>query len=142
MNSLTDLNNIVIQITAFMEEVSISEQEKLTAITGKNLTALDQCMKKQQAQILKLRGLDKKREQIQTDLGFSNISYKGIIQQLNGLEEQTCTDLFNKLQVATDAFYTLNSITKTALKDNIYRVNKNPSTTNLKSGSVFKNNMV
>lgn len=142
LNSLNDLNNIVIQITTFMEELAILEQEKLNAITQKKLTALDDCMKKQQAQILKLRGLDKKREQIQADLGFANISYKEILTKLNGSEEQIAITLFNTLQESTDAFYALNSITKAALNDNLYRVNKNASTTTLKSGTVFKNSMV
>lgn len=145
MADLTSLNKILSDLTIFMSELSVLEQEKLDSVRKKDLQALDVCMKKQQAQILRLRGLDRTREKIASELGLSGMSLEDIL-----LKFPDDTDLHQKsvlLQDAKKKFHSINDTTKKAIEVNLHMIkkeaeNNSSAGTPLKNGSIFKNNSV
>lgn len=145
MADLTSLNKILSDLTVFMSELSVLEQEKLDSVRKKDLKALDDCMRKQQAQVLRLRGLDRTREKVASELGLSGLSLDDIL-----LEFPDDTNLHQQAVLLQDAkknFHSINDTTKKAIEVNLYMIKKEAAgnaaaTTPLKSGSIFKNNSV
>lgn len=143
MSSLTDFNKLVVELTDLLIILKTIEENKLSAITENNLTKLDACIKDEQVQVMKLRGLEKKREQLQASLGFDNLTYCQIIETLQGNEKKEAQKLFNSLQKASDDFRSVNKSAKTALEVRLYSINSrlkkaNADTNNQKKNSVNK----
>ncbi len=140
MHSLHDLNDILNALIDFMNNLSILEQSKLDAVLDKNIERLDECMRKQQAQILRLRGLDQKREKIQRELGFQNMTLRQIIYTVNN-NSILPMEQFIALDRATKTFYDLNDTTKKAIELNLHLMDKS-NMSHLQDGTVFRNNTI
>mgnify|MGYP000909579613 CR=1 FL=1 len=123
MNNLSDFYNIVEELTDLLKTLKVIEENKLSAILEKNLIKLDACMKDEQVQVMKLRGLEKNRERIQDALGYGNLTFKQIIETAQGNEQKEAQKLFNSLQKATNDFNIINNSVKTALEVNLHSIN-------------------
>ncbi len=123
MSNIHDFFKLVAQLINLLKILKSIEENKLSAIREKSLTKLDACIKDEQVQVMKLRGLEKKREQLQTSLGYDSLTFRQIIDLLPGEEKKEAKELFNGLQRATDDFNSINKSVKTALEVNLYSIN-------------------
>jgi len=131
MGKIYDFFKLVAELTGLLKILKVIEENKLSAITEKSLTKLDACINDEQVQIMKLRGLEKKREQLQNELGFGNLTFRQIIENLQGDEKKEAKELFYSLQKATDDFKTINKSVKTALEVNLYSIDSALKNTDL-----------
>ncbi len=146
MTTIIDFHNIVIHLIELLEALISIEKDKLESITSKNLDVLNNCIKNEQVLVLKLKGLDKKREQILSALGYDGLTYKEIISRLPAEEKEESSKLFATLQKTTDDFHAINDSVKVALDVNLHVINttlsklgQNPETQQIPSGSNLKN---
>lgn len=146
MTTIIDFHNIVIHLIELLEALIAIEKEKLEAVTSKNLDTLNNCIKNEQVLVLKLKGFDKKREQILSTLGYHGLSYKEIIARLPAEQKEESIKLFTTLQQATDEFHAINDSVKIALDVNLHVINTtlsklgiNPETQQTPSGNNLKN---
>ncbi len=146
MTTILDFQNIILNLTTLLESFTALEKEKLAAVTSKNLEALNACIKKEQVEILKLRGVDKKREEAQAALGYGTLTFQEIIAKLPAAQKEEVSRLYAVLQRATAEFKAVNESVKTALDVNLHVINaslKNlgidPETEQTTSGNNLKN---
>ena len=59
---MDQFEQIINQMIALFEENLPLEQEKLRAVQEDDVAAVEDCMKREQAVVLQMRGLEKKRE--------------------------------------------------------------------------------
>ncbi|MDD3394534.1 MAG: flagellar export chaperone FlgN [Anaerotignum sp.] len=144
--TILDFNSIVLSLIELIKELTSIERNKLKAVTANDLEALNACIKYEQVQGLKLKGLDKKREQIQASLGYENRTFKEIIPLLADEERKESKKLYSMLQQVTDEFNAVNSSVKTALDVNMHSINTalsklglNPDIDHKPSGDNLKN---
>lgn len=143
MYTVSDLNSIMENLLDFMETLVGIEQEKLEATTKKNVDLLEEIMRKQQAQMMRFKGYDRKREAIQKELGFENLSFREIAKQSKNPDELD-HPVFEKLEKATNQYRELNELTKKSIEINLHALNKamqasQVANANLKDGTIFKN---
>lgn len=122
MTTILNFNALILNLIELMKHLTSIEQDKLKAVTSKDLDALNLCIKNEQAQILKLRGLDKQREQIQESLGYKNLSFEEIISSLSPDEKEETNKLYLTLQQTTNTFKEINATIKTALDVNLHMI--------------------
>ena len=120
MTSIVDFQTIIISLTALFQSFTALETEKLEAVREKNLETLNECIKNEQVQILKLKGLDKKREQAQAALGFEALTFREIIEKLPEEQQKEVSPHYLALQRATAEFKAVNESVKTALDVNLH----------------------
>ncbi|KXL52077.1 FlgN protein [Anaerotignum neopropionicum] len=148
MTTIVEFNHIILSLIELFKALTTIENDKLKAVTAKDLDALNACIKDEQVQVLKLRGLDKKREQVQADLGYENHTFKEIIALLPENQKKDSKELFTLLEQATSDFHAVNDSVKTALEVNLHfintalgKLNINPDIVQkqMPSGNNFKN---
>lgn len=143
---LTSLHKVLTDLNKFMSELSALEQEKLNAVLKKDLNYLDECMRKQQAQVLRLRGLDITREKVSKELGLSGKKLEELLEEFP--EDKRLQSEGVLLQEAKKNFHKINLATKRAIEVNLYAIKKQAEgqavaqSSPLQSGTVFKNNSV
>lgn len=62
------------QLSATLEELTAIEKEKTDAVRRDDLDALNECMKREQAQSLALRAMDQKRIKLLKELGLESVT--------------------------------------------------------------------
>jgi hypothetical protein len=146
MTNIADFYKIVLSLIDLFKDLATLEKDKLKAVTSNNLDALNTCLKNEQVLELKLKGLDKKREQIQVSLGYDNLKFREIIALLPEEEKKEGSRLYSMLQQATSDFHAINDSVKNALDVNLHLINKklsnlgiNPDIEQMPSGKNFRN---
>lgn len=123
MTVIEEFHQIVHALIDLLKTLMGIEQEKLQAITQNDLEKLDACIKEEQAQVLKLRGLDRKRDLLLVRMGYENLSFKEIIEVLPQEDRAESRQLYNELQKATEDFNSVNASVRTALEVNLHNIN-------------------
>ena len=70
MNDFSAFIEIIEEFIQLFDELIPVEQEKLDAAIKNRITFVEECMNKEQAAVLKLRGLEQKRENAKKALGM------------------------------------------------------------------------
>lgn len=105
---MNELKDILIEMTGFFREFLPLEQEKLKAAENKQVTFVEECMTKEQAMILKLKGYEKRREDALKKAGLEGKTLSEITETLSGEERvqmQAVTEAFSR---AVREFHSVN----------------------------------
>jgi len=76
MTSWQDYLKLLRSLTKTLEQLSDVERKKTEAVSRGDLLAVDECMKREQALSLSLRGFDQKREAALRDLGLEQVKLR------------------------------------------------------------------
>ena len=79
MNDFTDYGKIIEEFITLFDNLIPIEQEKLDAAVKNQVTFIEDCMHREQAAVLQLRGLEQKREAEQRRLGMEGYSFRQIL---------------------------------------------------------------
>lgn len=106
-------------ITLFDELIPI-EQEKLDAAVKNRVTFVEECMHKEQAAVLRLRGLEQKREKEQTELGMENYRFRQILEEIPEETASIFRPLFEQLSQQVQTLQSLNESTRDSIEVNLH----------------------
>ena len=76
MTEWKDYLGLLDSLAGIMGQLTEIEQEKTAAVSRGDVNAVDDCMKREQALSMSLRGMDQKRERMLAQLGLKNISLR------------------------------------------------------------------
>lgn len=99
---------VIKELIALFEESLPLEQEKLQAVQKDDIAAVEDCMKREQAVVLKLRGLEQKREKVQQEVGWEGKTFREIIQLVPQENRQEFQQLFDQLTTSVAIFQDAN----------------------------------
>lgn len=149
MSSIDSFTAVINELINFFDSLLALEDRKLLAIKNNDVILLEDYIKEEQVYVLKLRGLDKKRETIQAELGFGKLSFKEIIASADSELHEKLLPLFEVLNKNMELFKNTNASSKLLIERNLYNIEKllesnnaaSPSTYN-KSGEMNNKNTV
>lgn len=89
-----------------VSEITVLERDKAAAAAQRQHHLLDRYINQEQAEMLKLRGLEKKRSLYMEQLGFGQMTFRQILETVSPREQEHLsplfTELMDKLKVLTD----------------------------------------
>ena len=106
---------VIHALIALFEEYLPLEQKKLKAVQVDDVATVEACMTQEQALILKLRGLEQKREAALKELGWEGKSFSQIIQLAPEEEKQELQQLFDDLDRSIGVFKDVNDNAMTTM---------------------------
>ena len=121
---MEQLIKILLETIEFIDEITEVENKKFQATLKNNINTVNECMKQEQALLLKLRGIDKKRESIQKDLGFENLTFTQIIEKAPLSHKKQLSELFDTLNLKLDRYKDIFTNTQNAIEINLHNINK------------------
>ena len=95
---MEQLMKVFSQTIQFIDEITEVENIKFQAALKNNIAKVDDCMKQEQVLLLKLRGLDKKRDAAQKALGYENLTFKQIIEKAPESDKEKLNEIFNYIE--------------------------------------------
>lgn len=104
MENYKEVKSIIEEYIHLMDELIAFETKKLQVIANKDMDSLNKYMKEEQVYLLQLRGLDQKREAAQVKSGVAGLTYRQIIEKLDGSDKNEMEQLFQTLSTKTKEF--------------------------------------
>lgn len=115
---------VIKDLINLFEELTGIEQLKLEAAEKNRITHVEDCINQEQAAILKLRGLDKKREIYQEQLGYKNYTFQQILSETSEEEYYPLKKLFDSLSYQVRQFQNVNESARSMIEINLHMINK------------------
>lgn len=124
MYSIEDLFQILEDFIQFFDDFNLVEKQKLEAAVKNDILAIEEIMKKEQADILRFRGMDKKREEIQKALSWGGLTYKEIIPKLEGEAREKAENLYSRLNASVKIYRNTFDSARSVIQTNLHTVDK------------------
>jgi len=121
---MNDFINVIEDLILLFQDLIQIEQTKLEAVKNNRITYVEDCMNREQAAIMRMRGLDKKRESCQEKLGFKNYTFQQILTESKNHESLQLKQLFDKLSNQVRQFQRVNEGVHSLIEINLYSINK------------------
>ena len=123
MSHTKELLKILEDTSKFLLEISAVEEEKFQAAMKNHILVLEDCIKKEQALVLRSKGLDLKRAAVQKAMGAEGMTLKQIIEAADAAEKPALQTAFRELEKNLNTYQEIYHRAKTAIEVNLHRVN-------------------
>ena len=121
---MNDFITVIEDLVELFKELTQIEQIKMEAVKKNMVTYVEDCMNKEQAAVLKLRGLDKKRETCQKEMGFEGYTFQQILDNTTGELNSQLRELFQTLSSHVSLFQDTNESARAMIEINLHNINK------------------
>lgn len=95
---LDSFSDIIRQLTVLTGQLSQVEEAKAEAASEKRHELLDGFIQKEQAQLLKLRGLEQHRMKLAKNLGWDSLTFRQILDKADSQQREVLLPLFTELE--------------------------------------------
>lgn len=115
-SAFADLMNEFIE---FFDTLIPIEQDKLDATVKNRVALVEDYMHKEQAAVMRLRGLEQKREAEQKRLGLEGCTFRQILEKISDTDAAILKPLFDKLDHQIHTMQSLSGSIKDAIEVNL-----------------------
>lgn len=135
MKDFSAFIDIIKEFIQLFESLISIEQTKLDASVKNRVSFVEDCMNKEQAAVLHLRGLEQKREKAQKQLGMENLTFREILENAPSEAADVLRPMFDKLSFQVRTFQALSESAKESIEINLHMLQKQAEVTNQKTYS-------
>ena len=112
MNDYSSFIEVIREFIQLFEALIPIEQKKLDSAVHNQVSFVEDCMNQEQAAVLRLRGLELKRQKIQKDLGMEQLTFKQLIEEAPEDVKVSLIPLFNELNEKVALFRSVSDSAK------------------------------
>ena len=122
MNDFTAFTKVIEEFITLFDHLIEIEQEKLDAALKNRVTFVEDCMHKEQAAVLQLRGLEQKREAEQKHLGMEGYTFRQILEEAPEEVSASLSPLFDQLSERVTSFRSVSDSAKNIIEVNLHMI--------------------
>ncbi len=120
MNEFSDFIKLIEEFICFFDELIPLEQEKLDAAVKNRVSFIEECMHKEQAAILRLRGLEQKRDKTQEKLGIKDYTFRQILENAPEDVSSVLKPLFDQMSEQVRTLQSISDNSKDIIEVNLH----------------------
>lgn len=121
---MNEFKGIIENLIQLFEELTALETVKLNAARINQVSTIEECMTKEQTQILRLKGLEQARERKQEEMGFGGMSFQEILLKVTDDEREELLPLFDTLSRGIQMFQEVSEDATRIIEVNLRRLDK------------------
>lgn len=133
---MNEFRKIIEDLIDLFRDLTALENVKLNAGRNHQVAAIEECMTKENSYILRLKGLDKAREEKQKALGFSGLSFQEILNKVPIEEQEILLPLFDTLSRQIQMFQEVSEDTARIIEVNLRQLTKEIES---RQGEIYQN---
>lgn len=122
MGEFSNFVKLIEEFIDFFEELISVEQDKLDAAVKNRVSFVEECMHKEQAAVLRLRGLDQKREKEQERLGMAGYTFRQILKDAPEETAAVLKPLFDRLSEQVRMLQSITDNSKDIIEVNLHTI--------------------
>ncbi len=130
MKDYSQFIEVIKDFNELFEALLPLEQKKLDAAVKNQVSFVEECINKEQAAVLRLRGLEQRREQVQKSLGMEDLTFRQILEEAPDEINLLLKPLFDTLSQHVRTFQSVTESSKDIIEVNLHNIQqaiKNPS---------------
>ena len=124
MENMDRFISLMKEMTQFFDAFQLIERQKLEAAASNDILRLEEIMKKEQAEILVLRGLERKQQEIQAQMGCSGLTFREMIDRAPEQDRAEFENVYSRLSESLDLFQKTTQSVKQAIDLNLHAIHK------------------
>ncbi|MCI8785002.1 flagellar export chaperone FlgN [Lachnospiraceae bacterium 48-21] len=124
MNDFTAFTKIIEELITLFDHLIPIEQEKLDAAVKNRVSFVEDCMHKEQAAVLQLRGLEQKRESEQKRLGMEGYTFRQILECVPEDAAAILNPLFDQLAERVRTFQSVSASARDIIEVNLHVIQR------------------
>lgn len=122
MNDFSNFIKLMEEFVTFFDELIPIEQDKLDAAIKNRVSFVEECMHKEQAAVLRLRGLEQRREREQKQLGMENYTFRQILEKVPDDTASALRPLFDQISERVRQFRSVSDNAKEVIELNLHEI--------------------
>lgn len=122
MSHIEDFQKVLMDINLFVQDLIAVEQKKFDAATHNNILIIEECIKKEQALLLRSKGLEQKREQLLKAMGAEKMTLRQLMNSVSSMEKSKLAPICHELDANLAEYKQIYDKTKTAIEANLHRI--------------------
>ncbi len=122
MGEFSNYIKIIEEFIDFFDSLIPIEQEKLDAAVKNRVSFVEECMHKEQAAVLRLRGLEQKREKEQESLGMKDYTFRQILEKVPEDIYSFLKPLFDRMSEQVTQFQSISDSAKDMIEVNLHLI--------------------
>ena len=122
MNEYSFFIETIKEFIQLFEALVSVEQTKLDAAVNNKVSFVEECMNKEQAAVLKLKGLEQKREAAQKELGLEGLTFRQILENVPENVRSELSPLFDRLSELVQNFQSVSDSAKDIIELNLHMI--------------------
>lgn len=131
---MNEFQEVIKKLIALFQEFNGVEQMKLQAASQNRVATVEECMIREQAMVLKLKGLEKERESAQKELGYADFSFRELLEQVSPQDKEQLEPLFKEFGREIEAFQDVSQNAAQVIEVNLHQIQK---AFDMKEGSLY-----
>lgn len=124
MYHINDFIAFIKELIQFFDELTMVEKTKLQAAIHNDIPTIEDCMKKEQVELLKFRGLEKRRQAILSSLGLENKTFSEILETVESSYKEELSSIYIKLNSAVKLYRDTFDSAKNVIEVNLHNIEK------------------
>lgn len=121
---MKEFQRVIREMIALFHQFNGIEQMKLKSAQANHVAAVDECMTREQALILKLRGLELEREKYQKEAGYEGMKFREILVAVSSEEREVLSPLFDELSREMQLFQQVKGDAEEVMRNNLRMIRK------------------
>lgn len=98
------------------------EQNKLNYVIENKVSFMEECVNKEQALVLRLKGLEQRRETLQCSMDMENLTFREILDKVPEDVHTELSPLFDELSQKVRTFQSVNDNARDMIQLNLYKI--------------------
>lgn len=132
---MKEFQKVINKLISLFKEIIPIENDKLRAARENQVSVIEDCMIREQALILKLKGVEKEREEAQKKAGFSGLSFREILEKVPTEQRELLLPLFDELSREIQMFREVNADAGRIIETNLHQIQK---AVEAKEGNIYR----
>lgn len=116
--AMEKFRNVIDEMIQFFDEMIGLYERKQESLNSNRLMKLEELLNEEQALALKMKGLEKKRERVLVQMGKENLTFREIIQEMEGDSREEMRNMYERLSSKVASFQALKESVASQLEIN------------------------
>ncbi len=134
MVAYNNFKKIMEEYNALLDKLILIENEKISIVAEDDLKLLDGNMRKEEAEVLRMRGIDRKRETLLKKAGCEGRTFKQVMETLKDDERAELLPLYSQMADKTERLKGLSASASRMLESKLIRLDNTAARAGMQAG--------
>lgn len=121
---MNDFGRVIKDLIGVFKELTEVESRILQAAEQKRAAVIEECMVKEQAAVMRLRGLEKEKDRVQAAAGYEGLTFRDILNRAEDDEKSLLLPLFDELSREVQMFQEIHEDTVMLIELNLRQIKR------------------
>lgn len=127
MESYNEFKKLMEEYTVLLDKLLRMETEKVNIIASDNIEKLEKQMRAEEAEMLRMRGLDRKRENLLSKMGYAGKTFSQIVESSAADQKSELQPLCTQMKEKTERLKELSASTSRMVESKLVRIESETS---------------